>query len=150
MFWKNQRFCRALVLILLAGALCLAGCQFEEQVDKKAEAILRSPGIKWECPDEDTVIIRGGSGLVNSIFYDYYVRLLPTDQGAQGDWIHQVTFDCPEVVLNGEPIVFRFYDTAVQVDGQWYVFPEPISYSNVLEEVQRWQTYAQENYGKES
>lgn len=126
-----------MLLVLMIIASFVLWRNHEDQ--QKTEAFILYPNsgsvrfaaVMFEYAEE------GGYKLITSEMGKFSsfdsLRIVPTDNDFQGDWIYRLTFAPKSYTDNGEEYIILFGSENLSVDGKTYVPEEGVNYAEILE-----------------
>jgi|GEM_PF-6694821 len=120
----------ALILLLALGWSIRKGQQ-EEKDEDMISKIFDSPAAKFEYAGSDEVIyITSDIKTLSNTFAS--LDVIESKQPVS-EWIYRITFNCKELVTNGEEIVVLIGSESLSINGENYSTPEGVPFENVVE-----------------
>ena len=120
------------LLVALFGLSCLlfSACKENAESEDIFEEIRTSPVIKLESQQDTVPIYIDNVGSAVSIAD---MRIEPSSDIFDQEWIYRFTYSPKEKVINGEEIILLFGSDSMSINGTSYQ-PEPgVDYSSILE-----------------
>ena len=121
-----------ILLIVLTLAFSLMGCS-KHSNDTVFDVIKFSPAAKIELPDGSAAYIDGEIASIRS-FADLELMVTPlVPDDNESDWLYRIVFNPSEKVTNADEIIVSFHEKYIQINSEYYLTAEGVSFDSVLE-----------------
>lgn len=120
-----------LVLALLAGWNLMKNRQAKQDISM-IDRIGEVACAKFEYSDskDNGILITSEIKTLSNIFLS--LDLVESDKTVS-DWIYRITFNCKELMTDGQEIVVLIGDDAMSINGETYCTREGVSFEKVIE-----------------
>ena len=120
-----------ILCLIFIASFTLSSCNQAVQTDDIWEQVRRAPVVKleWAQQDEEP-IFADNTGSVTAIAD---MRIQPSDQTFDEEWIYRFSYNPHEKVLDSQEIVILFGSSSLSADGTTYLPEEGVPYDSILE-----------------
>ena len=95
--------------------------------------IIESPAARMELPDGSGTYVASEIALLRS-FADLEIQPSPLEPADnEGDWLYRIIFNPSEKVTGAEEIVVSFHKDYIQINTEYYLPADGVSYESILE-----------------
>ena len=109
----------------------LSSCNQAVQTDDIWEQVRSAPVVKLESAQQnEEPIFVDNTGSVTAIAD---MRIQPSDQTFDEEWIYRFSYNPHEKVLDSQEIVILFGDSSLSADGTTHLPEEGVPYDSILE-----------------
>ena len=120
-----------ILCLIFIASFTLSSCNQAVQSDDIWEQVRSAPVVKLESAQQDEEpIFVDNTGSVTAIAD---MRIQPSDQTFDEEWIYRFTYNPNEKVLDSQEIVILFGSSSLSADGTTYLPEEGVPYDSILE-----------------
>lgn len=130
---KTVAVCCIVILILgvAIGWRLIKENQPEQDVSLIGK-IAEAPCAKFErCPPNDKCIFITSE--IKTLSNAFLSLNIVNSEKNVSDWIYRITFNCKELVIDGQEIVVLIGTDAMSINGESYCTPEGVPFESVVE-----------------
>ena len=120
-----------ILCLIFIASFTLSSCNQKVKTDDIWEQVRSAPVVKleWAQQDEEPIFV-DNTGSVTAIAD---MRIQPSDQTFDEEWIYRFTYNPHEKVLDSQEIVILFGSSSLSADGTTYLPEEGVPYDSILE-----------------
>ena len=120
-----------ILCLIFIASFTLSSCNQAVQTDDIWEQVRSAPVVKleWAQQDEEPIFV-DNTGSVTAIAD---MRIQPSDQTFDEEWIYRFTYNPNEKVLDSQEIVILLGSSSLSADGTTYLPEEGVPYDSILE-----------------
>ena len=97
------------------------------------EKIKESPAARLELPDGSGTIVDSEIQSLRS-FADLNIQSSPLEPAdSEEDWLYRIVFNPSEKVTGNDEITVSFHEDYLQIDAEYYLPADGVSYESILE-----------------
>lgn len=120
-----------ILCLIFIASFTLSSCNQKGKTDDIWEQVRSAPVVKLESAQQDEEpIFVDNTGSVTAIAD---MRIQPSDQTFDEEWIYRFTYNPHEKVLDSQEIVILFGSSSLSADGTTYLPEEGVPYDSILE-----------------
>ena len=95
--------------------------------------IKESPAAKMELPEGASIYVDSEIASLRS-FADLNIQPSPLEPAdSEDDWLYRIVFNPSEKVTGSDEIIVSFHKDYVQIDNEYYLPTDGVSYNSILE-----------------
>lgn len=120
-----------ILCLIFIASFTLSSCNQAVQTDDIWEQVRSAPVVKleWAQQDEEPIFV-DNTGSVTAIAD---MRIQPSDQTFDEEWIYRFSYNPHEKVLDSQEIVILFGSSSLSAGGTTYLPEEGVPYDSILE-----------------
>ncbi|WP_295369892.1 hypothetical protein [uncultured Pseudoflavonifractor sp.] len=118
------------IIMLCSFCLLLSACKSAEAESSIFEEIRTAPVVKLESAEQQENEPLFSYSIITSVAD---MRIVPSDEEFNQEWLYRFTYNPREKVINGHEIVILFGSSALEIDGVTYVPEDGVPYEAILE-----------------
>ena len=120
-----------ILCLIFIASFTLSSCNQAVQTDDIWEQVRSAPVVKleWAQQNEEPIFV-DNTGSVTAIAD---MRIQPSDQTFDEEWIYRFSYNPHEKVLDSQEIVILFGDSSLSADGTTHLPEEGVPYDSILE-----------------
>ena len=118
------------IIMLCSFCLLLSACKSDEAESSIFEEIRDAPVVKLESAEQQENEPLFSYSIITSVAD---MRIVPSDEEFNQEWLYRFTYNPREKVINGHEIVILFGSSALEIDGVTYVPEDGVPYEAILE-----------------
>ena len=120
-----------ILCLIFIASFTLSSCNQAVQTDDIWEQVRSAPVVKLESAQQnEEPIFVDNTGSVTAIAD---MRIQPSDQTFDEEWIYRFSYNPHEKVLDSQEIVILFGSSSQSADGTTYLPEEGVPYDSILE-----------------
>ena len=120
-----------ILCLIFIASFTLSSCNQKVKTDDIWEQVRSAPVVKLESAQQDEEpIFVDNTGSVTAIAD---MRIQPSDQTFDEEWIYRFSYNPHEKVLDSQEIVILFGSSSLSADGTTYLPEEGVPYDSILE-----------------
>ena len=118
------------IIMLCSFCLLLSACKSAEAESSIFLYICTAPVVKLESAEQQENEPLFSYSIITSVAD---MRIVPSDEEFNQEWLYRFTYNPREKVINGHEIVILFGSSALEIDGVTYVPEDGVPYEAILE-----------------
>ena len=120
-----------ILCLIFIASFTLSSCNQKGKTDDIWEQVRSAPAVKLESAQQnEEPIFVDNTGSVTAIAD---MRIQPSDQTFDEEWIYRFSYNPHEKVLDSQEIVILFGDSSLSADGTTHLPEEGVPYDSILE-----------------
>lgn len=134
LLWQDSKIRKTICLISYAMVMAFILCSCSNQDKTTDMDVIRNTAVaKLETDDNNTMYVDSEIDILKS-FADLEIHEAPLEpEDNEDDWIYRITFNPSEKVSGGDEVVVAFHNTYVQINSEYYLGNEGVSYDRILD-----------------